>query len=89
MNALDYLVREWAYKPVGFVSYGWVSAGLRGVQMTKQMVTALRMMPVPEGVAIPFFTQHIDRETGNFDPGEVQVARQGRCWTSSRSGQRH
>jgi NAD(P)H-dependent FMN reductase len=73
VNALDYLVREWAYKPVGFVSYGGVSAGLRGVQMTKQMVTALRMMPVPEGVAIPFFTQHIDRETGNFDPGEVQV----------------
>src|SRR4051794_21297187 len=22
VNALDYLVQEWAYKPVGFVSYG-------------------------------------------------------------------
>ena len=28
INALDYLVFEWAYKPVGFVSYGGVSAGV-------------------------------------------------------------
>src|SRR5689334_4480755 len=26
-NALDYLNQEWHYKPVGFVSYGGVSAG--------------------------------------------------------------
>lgn len=72
VNALQYLVHEWAYKPVGFASYGGVSAGTRGVQMTKQIVTALRMMPVPEAVAIPFFARHVDRETGIFDPGEVQ-----------------
>ncbi|MGI8508141.1 MAG: NADPH-dependent FMN reductase [Gemmatimonadaceae bacterium] len=72
VNALQYLVNEWAYKPVGFVSYGGVSAGTRGVQVTKQIVTALRMMPLPEAVAIPFFTQHIDKETGTFDPGETQ-----------------
>ena len=28
-NALDYLNQEWAYKPVGFVSYGGISAGTR------------------------------------------------------------
>ena len=77
MNALQYLVREWAYKPVGFVSYGGVSAGTRGVQMTKQIVTALRMMPVPEAVAIPFFAQHVDRETGAFEPGAVQAKAAG------------
>src|SRR5207344_3406118 len=43
VNALDYLVHEWAYKPVAFVSYGGVSAGTRSVQMTKQIVTALKM----------------------------------------------
>jgi NAD(P)H-dependent FMN reductase len=73
VNALDFLNREWAYKPVGFVSYGGVSAGTRGVQVTKQIVTALRMMPVVEAVAIPFFAQHIDKATGVFDPGEVQA----------------
>ena len=41
-NALDYLHQEWAYKPVAFVSYGGVSAGTRGVQMAKQVVTTLR-----------------------------------------------
>lgn len=72
VNAVQYLVKEWAYKPVGFVSYGGVSGGTRGVQMTKQIVTTLKMMPLPEAVAIPFFTQHIDKETGAFDPGETQ-----------------
>jgi NAD(P)H-dependent FMN reductase len=73
LNALDYLVHEWAYKPAGFVSYGGVSAGLRSVQMAKQTVTALKMMPMVEAVSIPFFQQHIDEETGVFDPGEVQA----------------
>lgn len=61
-NALDYLHHEWAYKPVGFVSYGGVSAGTRAVQMLKQVVTALKMMPVPEVVSIPFVQQFIDDE---------------------------
>ena len=73
VNALDYLVHEWAYKPVGFVSYGGVSAGTRGVQMTKQIVVALKMMPMFESVAIPFFARHIDMDAGVFDPGEVQA----------------
>ncbi len=72
VNALQYLVHEWAYKPVGFVSYGGVSGGTRSVQMTKPIVTALKMMPIPEAVVIPFFTQYIDSDTGTFDPGEVQ-----------------
>ena len=73
VNALQFLVREWAYKPAGFVSYGGVSAGLRSVQMTKSILTALRVMPIPEAVSIPFFAQHFDEEGGGFDPGEVQV----------------
>jgi NAD(P)H-dependent FMN reductase len=72
-NALQYLVREWAYKPAGFVSYGGVSGGTRGVQVTKLTLSALRVVPMVEAVAIPFFTQYVDKETGTFDPGEVQV----------------
>jgi NAD(P)H-dependent FMN reductase len=73
VNALQYLLLEWAYKPAGFVSYGGVSAGTRGVQMTKTLVTALKMMPMFEGVAIPFFAQYIKADTNVFDPGEVQA----------------
>jgi NAD(P)H-dependent FMN reductase len=61
-NAIDYLHAEWQYKPVGFVSYGGVAAGTRAVQQTKQVVAALRMMPVVEGVPIPFFQQFIDED---------------------------
>lgn len=61
-NAIDYLHAEWQYKPVGFVSYGGVAAGTRAVQQTKQVVTALRMMPVVEAVPIPFFQQFIDED---------------------------
>jgi NAD(P)H-dependent FMN reductase/GNAT superfamily N-acetyltransferase len=51
-NALDYLYAEWAWKPVAFVSYGNTSAGTRSVQMTKQVVTTLRMMPIGATVAL-------------------------------------
>ena len=70
-NALDYLHKEWAYKPVGFVSYGGISGGLRSVQMAKQTATTLRMMAIPEGVPVPFFAQAIDKETGTFKANEL------------------
>jgi NAD(P)H-dependent FMN reductase len=66
-NAIDFLHQEWKHKPVGFVSYGGVAAGTRAVQMAKQVVTALSMVPVFESVNIPFFTQFID------DAGELQA----------------
>ncbi len=51
-NALDYLGREWAWKPVGFVSYGNTSAGTRAVQHAKQVVSTLRMVPLGATVAM-------------------------------------
>jgi NAD(P)H-dependent FMN reductase len=69
-NAIDYLHNEWQHKPVAFVSYGGVSAGTRAVQMAKQVVTTLKMVPLPEAVAIPFVAQFIDDE-GEFQPSET------------------
>jgi NAD(P)H-dependent FMN reductase len=68
-NALDYLSREWSYKPVGFVSYGGISGGTRAVQVAKQVVTTLRMMPLPEAVNIPFYAKYRDAE-GHFQATE-------------------
>jgi NAD(P)H-dependent FMN reductase len=73
LNALDYLYHEWNYKAAALVSYGGVSAGTRAAQMCKQVLTTLRMMPIPEAVSIPFFTKAMD-ENGRFDPGETQQA---------------
>jgi NAD(P)H-dependent FMN reductase len=71
LNALDYLFHEWKYKAAGFVSYGGVSGGTRSVVMAKQVLTSLRMMPIPEAVNLPFFVRQLD-ESGKFDPGDIQ-----------------
>jgi NAD(P)H-dependent FMN reductase len=62
LNALDYLYHEWNYKPAGFVSYGGVSGGTRSVQMSKQVLTTLKVVPLPEAVILPFVAKHIDAE---------------------------
>ncbi|MER1967307.1 NAD(P)H-dependent oxidoreductase [Castellaniella sp. GW247-6E4] len=59
VNALDFLYKEWNYKPCGFVGYGGVSGGLRAVQMERLHVTTLKMMPMAEGVTVPRVASHI------------------------------
>jgi NAD(P)H-dependent FMN reductase len=70
LNALNYLYLEWNYKPVGFVSYGGISGGLRSVQMEKLTVTTLKMMPVYDAVTVPFVAKHI--KDGVFTPEPPQ-----------------
>lgn len=70
VNALNYVYREWNYKACGFVSYGGISGGMRAVQMAKQLVTTLKMMPMVEGVAVPMVGQLLD-EQGAFVSNEL------------------
>ena len=72
VNALDYVLQEWAYKPAAFMSYGGISGGLRAVQTTKLMLTALKMVPITEAVVVPLFPQHLDAER-RFQPNETQT----------------
>lgn len=51
-NAIDHLYEEWAYKPVGLVSYGMTSAGLRAAQMIRQVLPSLRMVLVADSVSV-------------------------------------
>jgi NAD(P)H-dependent FMN reductase len=70
-NALDYVFWEWQYKPVAFVSYGGVSGGLRAVQPARLHASTLKMMPIPEGVALPgVFTQLKD---GKFTANDLNT----------------
>lgn len=64
VNALNYVYKEWNYKPCGFVSYGGVSGGLRSAQITKQLVTTLKMMPMVEGVMIQMPWSRLSSATG-------------------------
>lgn len=70
-NALDYLGREWAWKPISFVSYGNTSAGTRSVQHAKQVVTTLRLVPTGATVAMRI-SDAIDR--GLVRPDEARDA---------------
>jgi NAD(P)H-dependent FMN reductase len=69
-NALDYLHQEWAYKPLGLVSYGSVSAGTRAAQMIKQVAVYLKLFTVAEAVSIPFVSRRIG-DDGKFEPDEM------------------
>jgi NAD(P)H-dependent FMN reductase len=71
INALDYLVHEWAHKPAGFVSYGGPAGGTRAVQMVKPMLGALKMVAMPESVMVPLFARSVDAR-GVFTPSEMQ-----------------
>lgn len=51
-NALDYLDTEWHHKPVGFVSYGMTSEGMRAVEMIKPVLISLKMLPVHDAVSV-------------------------------------
>src|SRR5690606_34553661 len=68
-NAIDYLYNEWMYKPVGIVSYGGVSGGMRSMQMLRQVLSALYSLPLSTGVSIPFFSKFF--QDGTFLPEEV------------------
>ena len=64
-------------------------AGLRAVQMTKQTLTALKMVPVVEAVTIPFVAKAIDREAGVFkateqhDKAAVTMFNELHRWTAA------
>jgi NAD(P)H-dependent FMN reductase len=51
-NAIDYLLHEWSYKPVGFVTYGGVVAGTRAMQLLLPVLVELRMTPCIAAVNI-------------------------------------
>jgi NAD(P)H-dependent FMN reductase len=66
-NAIDFLVKEWAFKPVGLVSYGGISGGIRAVQALKTVLSGLRMVPLTEAVVIQFVASLIE-DDGHFEP---------------------
>jgi NAD(P)H-dependent FMN reductase len=71
LNALDYLYFEWNYKPAGFVSYGGLSAGMRSSARAAMTATTLRMMPIPETVALPNVVKQL--QDGRFEANELNL----------------
>ena len=71
-NALDFLGNEWWRKPLGFVSYGGVSGGTRGVAAIMPITSALGLVRVGANVELNFGgAQVVD---GVFQPKEKEIA---------------
>lgn len=70
VNALDFVYKEWNYKPCAIVSYGGASGGLRAAQSVKLQITTLKMMPMMEGVMIPMVSKLVD-DSGTFTSNEL------------------
>jgi NAD(P)H-dependent FMN reductase len=71
-NALDFLAHEWQGKPVGVVSYGGASGGLRGAAALDAVLTTIGLVRVPIDVAINApQAQLVD---GDFVPNDKNTA---------------
>lgn len=68
-NALDYLSKEWAYKPVVLVSYGGVSGGLRAATGLQPVLTGLRLLTTAGALPIPGVSALV--KDGIFTPAEA------------------
>lgn len=71
-NAIDYLAKEWYYKPVAFVSYGADASGVRAVEHLRSIVSQLRMVSMHDTVMVSAYGQL--NEQGDFTPTEAQNA---------------
>ncbi|MFZ0487805.1 MAG: NAD(P)H-dependent oxidoreductase, partial [Arenicellales bacterium] len=67
--AIDFVLKEWNYKPCGFVAYGGVSGGLRAAQMERLIATNVKMMPLFEGVSVQWVAKQLDAN-GRFISNE-------------------
>ncbi len=71
-NAIDFLNNEWWRKPLGFVSYGGVSSGTRGVAALMPVAAALGLVRVGANVELTFGGKQV--VDGVFQPGEKETA---------------
>jgi NAD(P)H-dependent FMN reductase len=92
-NAIDYLLHEWQYKPVGFVTYGGIAGGTRALQLIKPVLSSLKLTPVTEAVNIPFVAQYINEEDRFVPNDSVERAvptmlKELRRWAETLGGMR-
>jgi NAD(P)H-dependent FMN reductase len=71
-NAIDFLNREWQYKPAGICSYGGVAAGTRAAAHLIPMLAVLKCVTLAEQVNIPFVRQFVG-DDGAIEPNDVMV----------------
>lgn len=72
-TALDSVKREWRAKPIGFVSYGGLSGGLRAVEQLRQVVAELHMVSVRESVSFAQAKRRFDADGATNDGAAIDA----------------
>ncbi|MFC4126048.1 NADPH-dependent FMN reductase [Nocardia rhizosphaerae] len=73
-NLIDSHHVEWQAKPVGFVSYGGISGGLRAVEHLRPVFAELHAVTVRDCVALPNPWGRFDEAGRLTDPGDAENA---------------
>lgn len=72
--AIDSVNPEWHAKPVGFVSYGGISGGLRCVEQLRQVFVELHAVPIRDGISFHWAHGQFDQDGQPHDPEGPNVA---------------
>ncbi|WP_370417717.1 NADPH-dependent FMN reductase [Streptomyces sp. QH1-20] len=67
--AIDWYQTEWQAKPVGFVTYGGVSGGLRAAEQLRLVFGELHAAPIREVVTFANYPERFDAEGRPTDEG--------------------
>ncbi|MFF3287139.1 NADPH-dependent FMN reductase [Streptomyces sp. NPDC003023] len=73
-SLIDWHFGEWQAKPVGFVSYGGISGGLRAVEQLRQVFAELHAVTVRDTVSFHNAGAHFDDEGNHRDPAAPDAA---------------
>lgn len=67
INAIQCLLREWAYKPAGIVSYGGQAGGVRAAQMLRPLLSTVGVVAIPQAVSIQTAANLADGQVVNSE----------------------
>jgi NAD(P)H-dependent FMN reductase len=73
-TAFDSAKHEWRGKPIGFVSYGGLSGGLRATEQLRQVVAELHMVSVRETVSFHQARKRFDVDGETADGAAIDAA---------------
>lgn len=73
-TAIDAFNKEWNAKPVGFVSYGGMSGGLRAVEQLRPVFAELHAVTIRETVSFHMAWEQFDTDGQAKSPQEVSRA---------------
>lgn len=73
-TAIDWFRDEWHAKPVGFVSYGGISGGLRSVEQLRLVFAEMHSTTIRETVSFHNYPNQFDTDGQPVDPEGVNQA---------------